>query len=150
MLGGTSYGAFDSVHEGRKKTESTIPFAYRDVPWEPGAGAASRYSPRQHTSLGLSLLNPRPLYHQTLHPRCEAFVSGYETLRGEAFVSGHERLQAFARPGPLILTNVWLWLQVARRQRTRTLSPSQPGRACTSFCTRPAIAGARTRSWRQL
>jgi len=37
MFGGTSYGSFESVHEGRKHTESSIPFAYRDVPWEPGA-----------------------------------------------------------------------------------------------------------------
>ena len=36
MFGGTSYGSFESVYEGRKHTESTIPFAYRDVPWEPG------------------------------------------------------------------------------------------------------------------
>ena len=36
MLGGRSYGSFESLNEGRKHTESSIPFAYRDVPWEPG------------------------------------------------------------------------------------------------------------------
>jgi hypothetical protein len=41
MLGGYQYGTFESVHEGRKATESSIPFAYRDVPWEPGAAFRS-------------------------------------------------------------------------------------------------------------
>ena len=41
MVGGNQYGTFESVHEGRKATESSIPFAYRDVPWEPGAAFRS-------------------------------------------------------------------------------------------------------------
>ena len=41
MLGGNQYGTFESEYEGRKATESSIPFAYRDVPWEPGAAFRS-------------------------------------------------------------------------------------------------------------
>ena len=56
MLGGNQYGSFESVHGGRLKTESTVPFAFRDVSWEPGVARFA--SPGAGATGHYLLLNP--------------------------------------------------------------------------------------------
>ena len=73
MLGGTPskiYGAFDSVHEGHKQTEapSSIPFAYRDVPWEPGTAFKSPGPGTQGHYLLLNADIPVDLQHSEPRP----------------------------------------------------------------------------------
>ena len=56
MLGGNQYGSFQSVHGGRLKTETTVPFAFRDVSWEPGVARFA--SPGPGATGHYLLLNP--------------------------------------------------------------------------------------------